>query len=122
MKLLDIDAAVKERFPEVELYEVCRIVNDLEHKLACEIFSPCGISVRATPLNFNTDAHTALLLNEEHILLYVYYVFWMLSLNEMNLEVANAYSALFSEKYNRLAIFYRRSYTPIKNTRLTGRI
>ena len=121
MKLLDIDTAVKERFPEVELYTICRLVNDLEHKINCEIFSPCGIDARREPLDVRSDTHSPLILEDGYLLLYVYYVFWGLSINEMNLEAANYYSALFNEKYNKLAIFYRRNYKPIKNTAITGR-
>ena len=122
MDLLHVDTVVKERFIESELFQVCRVVNDLEQRLVCEIFSPCGIEVRATPLNFRDDAHTPLLLGDEHLMLYVYYVFWIFSITEMDLEAANAYSSLFYEKYNKLAVFYRRKYAPIKNPKLTGRI
>lgn len=121
MNLLDIDTAVTERFPEAEPNTICQLVNDLEHRINCEIFSPCGIEARNEPLDFRTDTHMPLLLDDGYLLLYVYYVFWGLSINEMNLESANSYSALFNEKYNKLAIFYRRNYMPIKNTPITGR-
>lgn len=120
MTLFDIFNAVKERFPNTDIKEVCQLVNELESRLVSEIFSPHGIAVRTQRLNEETDTYTPLLLEEENILLYVYFSFSILSLKEMDFEAANAYSTAFNQKFSELSTLYRRNYTPINNVQLSG--
>lgn len=122
MTLLDITNVVKNKFPNSEINEVCHIVNELELRVVNEIFSPCGLSARTEVLSPETDANTPLILSEEYILLYVYYTYWAFSLKEMDLEAANVYSTVFNEKWNELAVFYRRNHTPTKKVLLSGGI
>ena len=122
MTLFDIVNAVKKRFPNSDISEICQMVNELEHRVNNEIFSPCGISARTEKLNHETDLHAPLILCKENILVYVYYAFWVLSLKEMDLDAANAYSTVFNNKWCELAVFYRRNHIPLKKTGLSGGI
>ena len=122
MTLLNIITAAMERFPDVSGTEICLIVNELESRLIDEIFSPSGISVRTERLDPETDLNTALLLGEENILLYVYFIFSVLSLRELDFNAANAFSTVFNEKFSELSVFYRRNNPPVKKTVLSGGI
>lgn len=122
MTLLNIISAVEERFPNADTMETEKIVNGLEQRIIDEIFSPNGIE----PFNGNGDAESSadspLLLSDDNILLYVYYVFAVFSLKEMDITAANAYSVAFNERFAELAALYRRKNMPIKKTKLCGGI
>ncbi len=120
MTVLDVLNSVKRRFPNAEVNEICQTVNELEKRLIGEIFSLCGLDVRNTPIDLKENPDTPLLLEAEHFLLYVYYVYWVLSIKEMDMDGANAFANIFNEKFCALAISYRRKYLPIKNTLLSG--
>ncbi len=120
MTVLDILNSVKKRFPNTDATEICQIVNELEKRFVGEIFSLCGLEVRTTPLNPEQDLNTPLLLENEHILIYVYYAYWALSVKEMDMDGANSFAGIFNERFVALAIYYRRKYLPTKNTLLSG--
>ena len=120
MTLFDILTATKERFPNAKAEEVCRIVNEVEKRLVDEIFSPHGIKVRTERLTAETDIYSPLILNGEDILIYVYFVFSIYSLKELDFSAANAYSAAFNEKFSDLSVNYRRKFLPVKNTLISG--
>ena len=120
MTVLDILNSVKVHFPNTEIGEICQIVNELEKRLIGEIFSLCGLDVRNTPLDPTKDLNTPLILDNEHFLIYIYYVYWALAIKDMDTDGANAYANIFNEKFMSLSIFYRRKYLPVKNTLLSG--
>lgn len=121
MTYFDIVSAVKERFPNSDAKEICEVVKGLEQRIIDEIFSPHGIE--ASHKNSTEEIiHSPTLLSKENILIYVYYVFSIFSLKEMDVDSANAYSAAFNENFSELAILYRRKYTPVKNTGFSGGI
>lgn len=122
MTLLNIVTAARERFPDAAETEICLIVNELESRLINEIFSPHGISVRAQRLDPEGDMNTELLLGEENRLLYLYFVFSLLSLRELDFNAANAFSTVFNEKFGELSAFYRRNNPPLKKIALSGGI
>jgi len=119
MTLLNLITKVKERFPSVEPKELCQIIAELERRVIDEIFSPCGISVDATASN---DINSPLMLGEENLSLYIYFVYAVLAIKELDFEASNAYSSVFNEKFKELAVHYRRSNLPVKNTFLRGGI
>ena len=122
MTVLDILNSVKKRFPNTDIDEICQIVNELEKRFVSEIFSLCGLDVRTTPLDPVKDLATPLLLENEYFLIYVYYVYWVLSIKEMDMDAANSFAGIFNERFISLAIYYRRKYLPTKNTLLSGGI
>ena len=78
------------------------------------------MEVRTTPLDPKEDLNTPLLLENEHFLIYVYYLYWTLAIKEMDTDGANAYADIFNEKFISLSVYYRRKYLPVKNTLLSG--
>lgn len=122
MTLLNIVTATRERFPDVSEKEVCLIVNELESRLINEIFSPYKIEVCDKKLSVDADMQVPLLLGEENILLYVYFISSVLSFRELDFNAANAFATAFNEKFSELSAFYRRNNTPAKNIKLSGGI
>ena len=122
MTLYDILTATKERFSNAKDTEVCRLVNEVESRLIDEIFSPHGIEVRTERLDPQTDINSSLILDDEDFLLYVYFVFSIFAVKELDFSTANAYSVAFNEKFSQLSVRYRRKFTPVKNIPLKGGI
>lgn len=122
MTLFNIASTVNERFPNTDITEICQIVNELEFRLVNEIFSPHGIEARAEKLNPEADIHTAFVLGDEYLSLYLNFLFSILSLKELDFDAANVYSAAFNQSFSELSALYRRNNTPIKNTLLRGGI
>ena len=122
MTLSSIASTVNERFPKVSITEISQIVNELESRLINEIFSPHGISVRTEKLNPETDINTPFILEDDNLYLYVYFLFSVLSIKELDFEASNAYSVAFNQKFSELSAAYRRNNTPVKNIPLSGGI
>lgn len=122
MTLYDILTATKERFSNAKDTEVCRLVNEVESRLIDEIFSPHGVEVRTERLDPQTDINSSLILDDEDFLLYVYFVFSIFAVKELDFSTANAYSVAFNEKFSQLSVRYRRKFTPVKNIPLKGGI
>lgn len=122
MTLFDLVNAVNERFPNSDVKEICETAKGLEQRIIDEIFSPHGISSPAKSNDGKSSIHSTLILSDENILLYVYYIFSIFALKEMDVDAANAYSLAFNEKFAEIAALYRRKYTPVKNTKLSGGI
>lgn len=120
MTLLNIITAVKERFPNTNADEIGNAVSGLEQRIINEIFSPHGIEVPTKSNDSENNELTSLILGDENILLYIYYLFSIFSLKEMDVEAANAYSTAFNEKFAELSAFYRRKHPPIKKIKLSG--
>lgn len=120
MTLFNIISAVEERFSYCDTKEVTKIVRGLEQRIIDEIFSPYGIELSVKCDEEIKNIYAPLILNDEHILLYVYYVFSVLALKEMDIDSANAYSVAFNEKFAELSALYRRKNVPVKNTKLSG--
>ena len=122
MTLFDIITSVNKQFPDTNGKDICHITNELEEKIFSEIFSPNGIGRPRPKLNHKEDINAELFLGEENLSLYLFFIFAILSIRELDFENSNAYSNLFNEKFKDLAVFYRRNYTPTKNTLLKGGI
>ena len=122
MTLFNILTIVNKQFPNIGRDEVCSIVNELESRIINEIFSPHGLAVPHTKLDAKSDINTKLILDEENISLYIYFIYAVLSIKELDFESSNSYSLLFNEKFKEVAVFYRRNNLPIKNTLLQGGI
>ena len=122
MTLFNLVTAVNERFPNSDAKEICKIANGLEQRIINEIFSPHGIEAAAKINGDEGSLHSPLILGDENILLYVYYIFSIFSLKEMDLDAANAYSVAFNEKFAETAALFRRKYAPVKKTKLSGGI
>lgn len=122
MTLLNLLSVINKKHPDANREDVCRIVNELEERIINEIFSPHGIERPRAELNAESDMHVNLILKDEYISLYVYFIYAVLALRELDFESSNSYSLLFNEKFKELAIFYRRNNLPVKNTILKGGI
>lgn len=122
MTLLNLLSVINKKHPDASREDVCRIVNELEERIINEIFSPHGIERPRAELNAESDMHVNLILKDEYISLYVYFIYAVLALRELDFESSNSYSLLFNEKFKELAIFYRRNNLPVKNTILKGGI
>ena len=120
MTLLNIMTKVKERFSNADVKDVCCMVNELENRLMYEIFSPHGVECRHRELDVKKDMNTPLILDEKNISLYIYFIFAVLSLRELDFEASEAYSTLFNERFSELSVFYRRNNIPLKNAPLKG--
>lgn len=122
MTLFDIITLVNKQFPDANGDEICPIINELEERIFSEIFSPHGIERPRPKLNPKTDVNENLFLGEEHISLYLFFLFSVLSIKELDFENANAYSTLFNEKFKELAVLYRKNYSPVKKVLFKGGI
>jgi len=122
MTLFNVITTVNKHFPDATKNEICCIVNELEQRIYDEIFSPNGIARPRRKLEPQGDINEKLFLEEENISLYVYFINALLSFLEKDFEGFNSYSALFNEKWEELAAFYRRNFIPPKNTLLKGGI
>lgn len=120
MKLFDVITTVKKQIPDVSGEDICKIVNELEDKIHNEIFSPHGIKRPYEKLNIKDNINENLFLDDAYLSLYIYFIYAVLLVRDLDFESANAYSLLFNERFKELAAFYRKNNLPIKNTPLKG--
>lgn len=116
MTLFDLLTTVNKQFPNADKDDICRIANELESRIINEIFSPHGIESKKSKSNEKSDIHSKLILEDEYASLYIYFIYVVLSIKELDFETSNTYSLLFNKKFEELAVFYRRNHLPIKNT------
>ena len=120
MKLFDVITTVKKQIPDVSGEDICKIVNELEDKIHNEIFSPHGIKRPYEKLNIKDNINENLFLDDAYLSLYIYFIYAVLLVRDLDFESANAYSLLFNERFKEVAAFYRKNNLPIKNTPLKG--
>lgn len=120
MTLLNLITLIKRHFPDATDRDICHYTNELESRLSDEIFSPAGMDCRVKPLDVTKDTDTPLLLDNEHLSLYINYIFAIISMQNSDFETSNIHSELFNQKISELAVQIRRTHKPIKNTPITG--
>lgn len=119
MTFKDFLITIKDKYPNAKNELILSAVNDLEEKLTTEILLPAGLGGQKAPLDLlNTD--TELLLKNEDAFIYEAYVTSIIALDEKDFTSFNAYSALFNERFDALAVKFRKENMPKKSTQITG--
>ena len=119
MTFKDFLITIKDKYPNAKNELILSAVNDLEEKLTTEILLPAGLGGQKAPLDLlNTD--TELLLKNEDVFIYEAYVTSNIALDEKDFTSFNAYSALFNERFDALAVKFRKENMPKKSTQITG--
>ncbi len=111
----------KRQFDFTDASFLASAINLLEKRLESEVLSPAGVEIQQRLLT-ESSKKEKLLLPEEFYNLYTAYVAMLVSAQRCDGQMAAFYQALFEDILDRIKVYYRKKYTPVKRVKLGGGI
>ena len=109
----------KREFDFSDLAFIASAINLLEKRLESEIFIPAGKPCPQRVLTENSKKEK-FLLPEEFYNLYTAYTAMIISAQRCDGQMAAFYQALFEDILERVKVYYRKSFLPLKKVELGG--